>query len=107
MINNILLIRYIASKEQQPAKSLKKRICDFLKNDFLIFSAFLLPRLYQGRTKAASASSLLPLRSHSASLRNGENTQKSAGRAEENTALALGWWCPGLFSLLWAHSGLS
>ena len=45
--------------------------------------------LYQGRTKAASASSLLPLPSHSASLRSGENTQKNAGRCAKNTALAL------------------
>ncbi|MCQ2321131.1 MAG: hypothetical protein MJZ91_07360 [Bacteroidales bacterium] len=55
--------------------------------------------LYQGRTKAASASSLLPICSHSASLRGGENHQKTAGWGEKNTALALGLWCSGLFSL--------
>ena len=46
-------------------------------------------RLYQGYTNAISASSLLPLRSHSASLRNGEKLQKTAGRGAKDTALAL------------------
>ncbi len=45
--------------------------------------------LYLGYTNAISASSLLPLRSHPASLRNGENTQKNAGRCAKNTAMAL------------------
>ena len=60
--------------------------------------------LYLGYTKAASVSSLLPIRSHSASLRNGENYQKTDGQDAKNTALALGWWRPGKLSLLGSKS---
>lgn len=55
--------------------------------------------IYQRYTNAISASNLLPLRSHSASLRIGENLQKTAGRDEENPALALGWWWFGTLRL--------
>ena len=45
--------------------------------------------LHLGYTKAISASTLLPFRSHSASLRNGENPQKTAEWAAKDNALAL------------------